>query len=927
MRKSVDRRSFLKGVTASGAVLGLKYSAAGAQAAVAGTDVSYRGVEDVYRQKWTWDRISRATHGTNCAATCAINVFVKDGIVWREEQQAEYGASGDTPDYGPRGCQKGMSHSRYMYGKQRVLYPMKRVGERGEGKWERISWEQATSEIADRFIDHALADGPESISVSLGTQMVMKRASFAGMARFSSITGVSVPESFAGVGDLASGAWMTLGTIHLGDTMAAVYKSRCCLIWHCNPAVTRLPDAHFFWEAKYNGTKVIAISPEFTPTAMHASKWLNPKPGTDTALAMAMVHTILEDGSYDTAYIREQTDLPLLVRADNGRYLRGADFLAQSDETSDDDTFYVWDEATDGLVQAPGTEAVAGGGKSADSGAATLRLGGIEPALEGRWMVETAAGSVEVTTVFELVKVRAAQNSPEMAARVTGVHADVIREVAREFASAKPAMVFTGFAVCKWLHGDLLQRAILLLLSLTGNIGVEGGGMQLTNLARNEGFARLLSPKEVPPLRVVATSLWDYAHGRMNELTADVYGDEVAEDMHSHYEEATSKGWFPDYGKTPWKMGIFAGSNAANWRASGKRWRETAFGELETIVALVPDMGTTAMYADYVLPVAHHYERQDIMFEPRTPYVHVLDAAVPPLGESANDWTIFKRIAESISQRARERDVGPIHDSVFGMDVERDYKTCHEQYTMDGELESVRDVIQYLIDDTPGVPKVPFEELAARGILRVEDSETTMFGPDSPYSAELQTSVQDKTPYGTLTGRQQFYIDHEWFLEYDEALPRHKDPLGIDGYPLRLLMGHARHGVHSMWRDDTFLLSLQRGEPDVYINPDDASAREVSDGDLIRVFNSFGSFVAQAHVSAGLRPQNMFMYHGWDPMMFHGRQNFGAVVSTSGLVKPTSLAGGYGHLGHRPLSFEPNQTYKDFTCDFEKHELSSAGAA
>ena len=65
------------------------------------------------------------------------------------------------------------------------------------------------------------------------------------------------------------------------------------VIWFCNPAVTRIPDAHFFWEAKYNGTEVISISPDFNATAMHASKWLNPKPGSDIALAMAMIETII----------------------------------------------------------------------------------------------------------------------------------------------------------------------------------------------------------------------------------------------------------------------------------------------------------------------------------------------------------------------------------------------------------------------------------------------------------------------------------------------------------------------------------------------------------------------------------------------------------------------------------------------------------
>ena len=79
-----------------------------------------------------------------------------------------------------------------------------------------------------------------------------------------------------------------------------------------NPAATRIPDAHFFWEAKYNGTQVIAVSPEFTPTAMHSSLWLNPKPGTDAALAMSMVQVILRENLYQADYIKEQTDLPFL---------------------------------------------------------------------------------------------------------------------------------------------------------------------------------------------------------------------------------------------------------------------------------------------------------------------------------------------------------------------------------------------------------------------------------------------------------------------------------------------------------------------------------------------------------------------------------------------------------------------------------------
>jgi anaerobic selenocysteine-containing dehydrogenase len=264
------------------------------------------------------------------------------------------------------------------------------------------------AEIADRFIDHSVASGPRSISFDLGTQMVLKRASFAALGRFATISGIQLPEAFAGVGDLPTGVQMTVGEPLLGDTMAAVFKSRCCLIWFCNPAVTRIPDAHFFWEARYNGTEVIAISPEFTPSAMHANKWLNPKPGTDIALAMAMVQVLLTEDLIDRDYIREQTDLPFLVRSDNGRFLRESDFVEGA--TARDNLFYVWDERTGKAVAAPAT-----GNPPPPPGSpvpvipgGSLALGELRPALGGSWTVRTRTGPVRVTTVLELVKQRAA---------------------------------------------------------------------------------------------------------------------------------------------------------------------------------------------------------------------------------------------------------------------------------------------------------------------------------------------------------------------------------------------------------------------------------------------------------------------------------------------------------------------------------------
>ena len=110
-------------------------------------DTEYRGVDDIYRENWTWDKVAWASHCIDCyPGNCPMRVYVKDGIAWREESapvfpQIEEGV----PDLNPMGCQKGVGWTRTLYGKERVLYPLKRVGERGEGKWQRVSWTQAAT--------------------------------------------------------------------------------------------------------------------------------------------------------------------------------------------------------------------------------------------------------------------------------------------------------------------------------------------------------------------------------------------------------------------------------------------------------------------------------------------------------------------------------------------------------------------------------------------------------------------------------------------------------------------------------------------------------------------------------------------------------------------------------------------------------------
>lgn len=182
--RAPTRRQFLKisGVAAAAAAAGaaglpLFHFRRSARAAPTETGASRTteklgSWEDLYRQRWAWDSIAKGSHGwANCRSACAWDLYVRDGIVVREEQSARYQASeAGVPDFNPRGCQKGACYSERMYDAGRLRHPLKRAGERGEGKWKRISWDQALREIADRTIDELRSSGPAGIVWDFGTQ-------------------------------------------------------------------------------------------------------------------------------------------------------------------------------------------------------------------------------------------------------------------------------------------------------------------------------------------------------------------------------------------------------------------------------------------------------------------------------------------------------------------------------------------------------------------------------------------------------------------------------------------------------------------------------------------------------------------------------------------------------------------------------------
>jgi nitrate reductase alpha subunit len=177
--------------------------------------------------------------------------------------------------------------------------------------------------------------------------------------------------------------------------------------------------------------------------------------------------------------------------------------------------------------------------------------------------------------------------------------------------------------------------------------------------------------------------------------------------------------------------------------------------------------------------------------------------------------------------------------------------------------------------------------------------------------------VEKKRPYPTLTGRQQFYFDHEWFLRLGEELPVHKPPPTAGGdYPLFMPGGHTRWSIHAQWRDQKDLLRLQRGEPVVFLNPQDCAARGIAEHDLVRVWNNLDSFIARAMLTGAIRPGQAHVYHAWEAYQFKGGVTHQALTPSP--IKVTQLVADYGQLHWGYSHYEPNQVDRDTRVAVER---------
>ena len=531
-----------------------------------------RDWEQLYRNRWQHDKVVRSTHGVNCTGSCSWKIHVKNGVIAYETQATDYPSLGaDVPEYEPRGCPRGASFSWYEYSPLRIKYPYVRKEllmlwrqelaaghdpitayhhitqnpdrvkqyreKRGKGGFIRATWDEVTTLLAASSIHTIQHYGPDRI-IGFSPIPAMSQVSYTAGARFLSLLGGTLLSFYDWYADLPPASPQIWGDQTDVPESADWYNASYMIIWGTNLPMTRTPDAHFMVEARYNGTKVTAVSPDYAEYVKFADTWLPAKAGTDAALAMAMTHVILKEFYFDEQtpyfeqYVKQYTDLPFLIMLSPGeqgytatRFLRASD-LDHAIEHGEWKTL-IYDAMTDHYAVPNGClgyryEAsqkwnLIERDENDQPFSATLSLKDHHDSLlavsfpyfaeqsyvrtrhvPAKKVINHTGEAVWVTTVFDLLAAHVgvshyhptdeilsyednAPFTPAWQEAITGVDRALCIRVAREFATHAnmtkgKALIALGAGTNHWYHSDTVYRAIINLVLLCGCQGVNGGG-------------------------------------------------------------------------------------------------------------------------------------------------------------------------------------------------------------------------------------------------------------------------------------------------------------------------------------------------------------------------------------------------------------------------------------------------------------------
>lgn len=692
----------------------------------------------------------------DCGGRCTLKAHVKDGKIIRFETD-----NGEEPQL--RACLRGRAYRQKVYHPDRLKYPMRRIGERGEGKFERISWDEALDIVANKMKEIKVKYGNSSILFvpGAGNQGMLHGVTPSGLVlnQFGGYTRMWGAASYEGP---LFASMATYGTMMTGNAREDLLNSKLIIMWGWNPANTIWdPGTPFmFAKAREKGIKIINIDPIFTDSAaVLAEQWIPIRPGTDAAMLSAMAYVIITENLQDQNFIDKYT-----IGFDKYKaYIKG-----EEDKIP---------------------------------------------------------------------------KTPQWAEEITKVPAETIINLAREYATNKPAALMAGWGPARTALGEQYSRAANVLCAITGNIGINGGyasGFMRAYYSRESvgstgkkksGPIKQEEKKEIEKKQTPRGNPVDFRAPPRKDALYKLRGGTNPVSTRIHFNEyydailQGKKGGFP----ADLKMAYIVAENRLNQYSNVNKGVK-ALKSLEFIVVLEQFMTPTAKFADILLPVNTFMERSDIAVPwLGSPYYIYLNKAIDSLYESKSDVEICKALAIKL-----------------GVDP--------------GLLNLSEDQILRIFS-SPRKDIKSYDEMKRDGFYKVKVEE--------PFVAfREQIADPENNPFPTLSGKIEIYCEHIAELNIPNMPPipkylsheEHYDAPLAKKYPLQLLTPHNKRRTHS---SISMIPWLEEVEPHmVWINPINAESRRIEHGDLVDIFNDRGRVRIPAKVTERVIPGVVVIYQG-----------------------------------------------------------------
>jgi len=701
-------------------------------------------------------KIVRTMAAFDCGGRCPIKFHVKDGKIIRidgddlvdEENQL-------------RTCVKCRALRQHIYHPERLMYPLKRVGPKGEGKFERISWDEALDEIAEKIKYTIENYGNEAIFLTFsgGYIAALHNAVPAMVRLFTHLGGYSSHHGNVSSEGCVWATQSTYGSPFVGHSRDDMLNSKLIILWGWDPArMNSGTDAMYnLVKAHEKGAKVISINPRYSDTDVAvADKWIPIIPGTDVAMMAAMANVIIKENLQDQAFL--------------DKYTFGFDKFRE----------YVMGQE-DGI-----------------------------------------------------------EKTPEWAEKICHVPAETIRELAREYATTKPAALMDCEGPARSAIGGQFNRCAMTLCAMTGNVGISGGsaggGLMGTPVGNMYRSARIPPPGKL----TMEIGAKDSSLNLKDRLVKAVHTCKIFDAIMKG-----KNGGYPFDVKFAW----FVNNNFLNQLGNINK-SVNALKDLDYMVISELFMTPTAKFADIILPVTSTAERNDLTRPwPSGPYYTFTNKAIEPLGECKSDLVIAEELAKKLE----------LKDFIKYSDDNRILKTLLK-LTLD---------TRKLIRD--------FNKFKQDGIFRVKLEEPII-------AFQEQIENPEDFPFNTPSGKIEIFSQRLANINDPNCPPIPKyigswedrfDPL-IKKYPLQLISPHPKARVHSTLYLVEWLREIDPNR--VWINPTDAKSKGINNGDMVHVFNDRGKLMIPAWVTERIMPGVVCIFEGaWYDPDEHGIDRGGSV--------------------------------------------------